>query len=341
MESPTLAARMSIEETICDWWLRQIHLAIPWLDVRNSAPPEALVIEVGEFSVKPPLLTGSILVRRGGREVFIAALGGPVALPSGAEALSPIGLRLPKAMTLRRTLVLPSKAIKYLKTAIGFEMDRITPFSVAEVFYSYDLKRERENLKLSLLIVPRLTVQPLFVALSKMDITPSFIESGSGIVQLRRRIKPPNPVRTTLWFICVFLGLCIATIPVLQQQRHLNELTHQLKSLAPEQKKLLVVHQELATAELNRQISEISKENADELRELQILTDALPNGTWLTSLTMTSNEITFSGESSDAAHLILVLSASPSFHDASLIGPITYSSITASETFTIQAFISE
>jgi general secretion pathway protein L len=78
----------------------------------------------------------------------------------------------------------------------------------------------------------------------------------------------------------------------------------------------------------------------DTVQILAALTNALPDGTFLTDFTLKSGDLTIDGQSSDAARLISVLSAAPGFHDPSFIAPVTRAINGQADLFSIRATVS-
>ena len=322
---------------IFGWWRGQIKSVFPW----RRGQPDALIIDVREFGRSPQRLTGRLLARHRGRETFIASLSTSLRLPLGG-AWPAVALRLPAAMTLHRELALPAKAERHLKTTLHFEMDRLTPFDPSEVFWSVSaLTREKQVLKLTLSLIPRSIVEPLLAALQQMNLTPSFVETGFGPISLgQRNVRHANPVRNALIMVCCTFGLLITLTPFLHQQYRLNAINHQLRELQPRRQVLSSLHQQLAALNAGEIIATAAHENGDELQALAMLSNALPNGSWLDSLSMTPGQVTIDGQSDDAAHLISSLAASTSFTDPSFAGPIMLDDNGAAW-FSIQAAISK
>lgn len=322
------------------WWLGQIRSLAPWLPA--SGQRDALILDIEKFSAAAPALAGNVLARRGGSEEFVGALDQSFRLPPEAASLQAIGLRLPSAMALHRRLVLPEKAEHHLQAAIGFEMDRLTPFAAGEVFWSvYGVKREQRKLKLTLMVVPRAIVEPLLEMLARMQLAPAFIENGSGRIQLRQRGgKPASRSRLALSALCCALVLGIAGVPVIRQQQRMDRVDRQLQILAPDRQKLVFLRRELANLGMSRAIAAAARENGDALQILAMLTNALPDGTWLNALSLTPDQVILAGQSNDAARLISALAAMPGFRNPGFTGPITRAADGA-ELFTIHAAISK
>ncbi|HYP62712.1 MAG TPA: PilN domain-containing protein, partial [Acidocella sp.] len=74
---------------------------------------------------------------------------------------------------------------------------------------------------------------------------------------------------------------------------------------------------------------------------LAILTDALPDDTWLSDLTLKNGDLTFDGQSANAAQLIGLLSAVPGLRDPSFTAPVTRTADGKADLFSLHATVSE
>jgi general secretion pathway protein L len=321
-----------------DWWKRQISALAPPLF--QSGPPDALLIDVQQFTPHPHgiRLAGNVLARRNGVEVSIAHLDAPFQRPAGFPPSSPVRLRLPKDMTLQRIVTFPAMAKLHLRTAVAFEMDRLTPFNAQDVLWSIgQSKREGKNLQLSLLIVPRSTVDALITALGRMALFPSILESDSGCLRLAQPARTPvNRLQRSLWVLCGGLAVAFLSIPIVEQQHQLNTANNQIARLMPQQQALSALRERLAVFDSSRAVDNAARKNADQLRILAQLTSALPDGTWLDQLTLAGDDITMAGQSGNAADLIAALAAAPGFSNPSFTAPVTRTADRGADLFSLQ-----
>jgi general secretion pathway protein L len=308
---------------------------------QTRKPPDALVIDVEQFGDAPPVLAGALLARRRGIEKFMATLHPALSLPPEVSTSSLMILRLPPAMTLRRTLILPAKTERYLKSVIGFELDRLTPFSADEVFWSISgLTRHKDRLKFCLSIVPRSIAAPLFTVLTQMRLKPLFLEVGSDLISTRS-LNPlpmsPSPMQRAWVGLCCTLAIIATFLPLGLQQWRLEEVNHQLTVLAPELRELTALKRDAQLANAGLALIAAARGNGDALQILAALTEALPNGTWLSRLSMTPGHIILMGKSDDAARLIIALTAASDFHNPNFVGAVNQLDGKNVATFTIRA----
>lgn len=324
-----------------EWWLRQVATAFARRP--EAVPPDALIVDVEEFSVAPSRLRGRILIRRGGCERFAGSLEQRVGSAAEMAAPQTVILRLPAALTLQRRLTLPAMAAGDLQGVIGFELDRLTPFAKDEVLWgSFGQMRGPRNWQLTLFIVPKSVLHPLSAALGRIGFVATSVESGRGCIRLdQRRRKPAGLAKFAPLGICGAMLLGIVSIPVIQQQRRLIEIDRQLEILAPARQALGSLRRQYAMLNAARSMAAAALNGGDQLPILAALTGVLPNGTWLTSLNLAPRAITFSGQSANAAQLITLLAASPLFQNPSFIGPVIRAGDGGGQLFSIKAGIAQ
>jgi general secretion pathway protein L len=338
-----------------EWWLRQIR-SLP-VGRRRAGLPNAVIFAIDELRLEPALAAaGNVLIRRDGREVQTAMLSLPhqdpvaalPALPPGLRA----GLRLPAGMMLRRDVALPMAAARDLTQLLTFEMDRLTPFTADELLWSTGPAQvgpaqlgprgpsaNRESLKFSLLMVPRRPVEALLTALDQAGLRPAFVECENGRIELRRHATPRQNGQRAVWALCGALALACLVAPVIRQQLALNDAAGQIAALQPAMGEAQTLRARFAAATAAQTAVTTAQQKGDALRSLAVLTNALPDGTWLTDLTLSAGNLTINGQSQDAAALIAVLAATPAFHDPRFIAPVTRAPGGDADLFSINATV--
>ena len=141
-----------------EWWGRQLLELVPRRLRGETSGGDGLIVD----ATQQGLLT--LLARRRGTEGRIgqirldekaqASLRQAVAGRAGRDSLR---LRLPGATVLERSVTLPLAAERDLERVLGYEMERLTPFTAAEVFWGFATEeRDRARARLAL----RLTHRP-------------------------------------------------------------------------------------------------------------------------------------------------------------------------------------
>jgi len=322
------------------WWVRQLRSLLPRRFARQA--PDATIIAVDRYVDDPHAATGAILLRRGGAESQTAALDMSRPLAATPARALATGLRLPEEMVLHRDVSLPLAAERDLATVLNFQMDRLTPFDAKDVFWGVSsLRRDaaRGTLLLTLIVVLRRPVEALLDALNSVNLKPSFLESPAGRIEFATTDGTNPRLRIALYGLCAALALLCLVIPVLRQQLALNTAAAQIAALAPARAEALQLRQRLAIASSGQAAITAAEQSGDTLQALAALTAALPDGTWLSDLTLKSGDLTIDGESSHAARLIAVMAGSPGFHDPKFIAPVTRAIDGSADLFSIHATV--
>lgn len=313
---------------------------------RGTGQQDALIIEINRLAADAAGgLGGTLLLRRSGQETQLQLLDfiHPSPVPP-VQKLATV-LRLPQGAVLCREVVLPLAAARNLPSVISFEMDRLTPFASDEVYWGVsDLTpdRARGKLRLRLSVVLRSQLEALLESLASLCLTPAFIEAETGRIDLAvSRLRPVRLRETTLSALCGLLALSCLTTPLLRQQLALDAAAQDIAAYAPDAQTAQVLRQQLAAVASGRVAIAEARRARDALKVLAALTDALPDGTWLSDLTLKSGDLTFDGQSADAAQLIGRLSTVPTLKDPSFTAPVTRTADGKADQFSLRVTISQ
>lgn len=318
------------------WWTAQMRALLPPALARRVAARETLIIDIDRLEDTPQ---GNLLLRREGREHLLQGLAPP---PPSVAGL-PTGLRLPRGLVLSREVALPHAALRDLPTVLGFEMDRLTPFSAQELIWSAsgirpDKARGRVSLRLT--FVPRAPVEALLAGLAGLHLAPGFIEAEDGRIELAGpRHGSARPRWASLPAACAVLGLLCLAAPFVRQQLALNATAQTIANASPAAHTAMALRHQLAVTASGRSAIAAARHGGDALRVLALLTDALPDGTWLSDLTLKSDDLTIDGQSGNAAQLIGLLSAVPGLRDPGFTAPVTRTADGKADLFSLHATV--
>lgn len=320
------------------WWVGQMRaLARPLLPPAPSLP-DALIVAMDGLDDE-----GTLLLRRDGKETGLHSLahGRAPATPSGLAT----GLRLPPGLVLSRELTLPLAAARDLRTLVGFELDRLTPFAADELYWGVSgivQDRARARLVCTISIALRSQVEALRAKLAVFNLAPSFIEAGAGRIELSGVAPPPaQHWRMGLAGLCGVLALACIVTPFVRQQIALNDAAQIIADAAPAAHVAQGLRQQLAAAAQGRAAITQARHQGDALQVLATLTDALPDDTFLSDLTLKNGDLSFDGQSANAAQLIGLLSSVPGLRDPSFTAPVTRTADGKADIFALHATVSE
>jgi general secretion pathway protein L len=328
--------------TFFRWWGEQLAELVPtsWLNLFAKSTDAAILEIRGE--------TFSLWVRQDGKDYQLAK--GPLSslkaiITSVANLPQLLLLRIPVEQALGKQLSLPSAARRDLKSLLGFEISRETPFEQSEVYWNYEITgqdRERAKLEVELVIVPRpLADEAMATAgAAGFDAAALEVESRPGQplliwVGAQRPMRQVLPYRKLFPLAAVTGGLAAAFIILsfVGQQWSLfiaDQTIARLQSQAREASDLRQAANHRLAA-----IGFLGKGTGGALSILAAATHALPDDTYLTSIGAHDGRVTLAGYSQSAASLIGLLEKSPSFREPAFDSPLTQDQDSDEEKFTL------
>lgn len=260
-------------------------------------------------------------------------------------------LRFPAGQALVRVLTLPLAAEKNLCQVAGFEMDRLTPFTAAQVYYdvaALERQPEQRRLRIELIAVPRAAVEPVLTYLRQQGLPPDALEIAGarpGLNLLPLEQRPRRGLWSQRWrsaaIIVSFLLVAAAVLLPIWQQRSLvldaltridqaQKAAHQAMALRDQ------LDRNLATSRMLAQKKQSIPARIDLLREL---TAILPDDTWVERLQIKGDTVQIIGQSSKASALIGIVESSKLFNGAAFTSPVTTDPRTGKERFMLNARI--
>ena len=275
-------------------------------------------------------------------------------LPEAAAAI----VELSPAQIVRRQVQLPFGTEDRIADVIGFEMDRLTPFSADDVyFHSRIAGRDtaRRVIKVDLILALRKTVDEILERLEQRQIIASKVtlpgaaettERGLASVNLLPadrtvKAKSRRPLLTTALTALAALLLVVAvTYPFVQQQIQLGRLEKQISELQPAA--VAAGETRGAIVEAGRQSNFFADKRNSTPTKIQLLdelTRVVPDDTWLTRIQITGTTVRIQGESEGASSLIGLIEASELLHDARFSSPVTKNPRTSNDRFVVEAQI--
>jgi general secretion pathway protein L len=259
-------------------------------------------------------------------------------------------LRLGEADVLGKTVSLPLAAERELDQALAFEMDRETPFTAEELYWSHRvIGADRQNGRLSvrLSLVPKANLDPLLTDLAAVGIRPTRLEIADGAD--KGTYLPINGDGThkhhashrLLWpaaVCCTALALAAVLTPFVRQELTLASLNSQVAETRAAAAEADTLRQEIDRLSGSAGFIESERDKAGRpLAVLAATTRILPDDTYLTEMELRQRKLTLSGRSAGAARLIGPLAADPEFRNPGFSAPVTRLEALRAELFTINA----
>jgi general secretion pathway protein L len=197
-----------------------------------------------------------------------------------------------------------------------------------------------------LTIVPRAPLQPILAALRLAGLAPARIESSDAAgLQPAIPLSDEQPDRSWLgprteagaFACCGFLAAVAVALPLVQQAIASARLDDEIAAVKPQVTEVEALRTKIANAATSSGVvAAANSKVGSALQAIGLLTDILPDDTFLTALSVRGRKVTFSGRSVAAARLIGMMAANPQVHNPAFTAPVIRDDTSGSEMFSIQ-----
>ncbi len=274
---------------------------------------------------------------------------------AGAGGTGIVLLRLPPGSALQRDVTLPLGAEAALERVLTYEMDRLTPFAAADVFFTWTvLRRDREagRLRLLLSLIPKAPLLPMLEACRaagagpraiEVDLPPDGQVAGGRLSIPLAHERPAAAMRERRMLAlagsgCAALAVAAALLPFVLQAVGSSRLDRDIAALRPRVDAVQALHRRLAGGSAGADLVEDERRRlGDTLQVIAAVTRVLPDDSFLTDLTLRQGQLTISGQSPAAARLIPAISADPNFTAPAFSAPVTRIEGQNTDLFSIRA----
>lgn len=260
-------------------------------------------------------------------------------------------VNLSVAQAARRQVNLPIAAEDRLGDVLVFEMDRLTPFSTADIYYDYRvIKRDSAHgtITVDLVIALRKTVDDLMERLVQRNIEVSQLTlvgaaASTNLLPKDRRaaVGPILPIiPTMLTGVAAILAIIAIGYPLAMQQMEINQLELEVGELRPTALAADEIRARIAAAEQQSDFFADRWNRAPtKIKMLNELARLIPDDTWLTRLEVNGNTVRIHGESERASSLIGLIEESGLLQDPHFSSPVTKNPRTGNDRFAIEALV--
>jgi general secretion pathway protein L len=243
-------------------------------------------------------------------------------------------LRVPLPWVLLKRAVFPAAARENLRQVIGFEMDRLTPFTMDQVFYDFrvlESDTDAPRLPVELAIVPRARVESWLTLLTGKGGGPAAIDADG--LWSRINFLPPDArprldrgrllVNGALILIFLLLLAAALGIPLWQKSGIIDELNEKVALARREANAVLDIQTQLEKSrESLDYVTSRRREAPTVLEALKEVTVLLPDDTWLQQFELKQGKLQLRGMSAQATALIKRLEDSPAFEGVGFRSPV-------------------
>jgi general secretion pathway protein L len=336
---------------VLHWWARQIRALLPRGLLPDASQSDALLVAMAGTSDSPEV---HLSLRRRRRETPLGSFpmdeaGRRAATAAIRQRAGRVILRPDPAAVLERKVTLPLAAEHDVPRVLHYEMDRLTPFTAEQVFWSAIIERRDRpagRLEIRLSLLPKSLVQPVLAAIEAIGLKVSAIETAShdGAPRLIDLVPPSSQRRSTLaiaWGACGVLTLIALATPFVTQSLARRAVEVRIADLQPRVAQVEALRRRLAAGSAGNDV--IATEHAgtgDALQVLATVTELLPDDTVLADLTLRQGKLSISGRSRAAPLLIPAMAGDPTLHNPSFAAPVTRTPDGNADTFVIRAELS-
>jgi len=325
-----------------------------WLVRRPAAPATALVI--APDSIQHSVVdTVTLSTRRRRREQVVGHLVlDEAGLATLRQALSrlgrrvPVSLRISPDLLLEREVNLPLATESDVGNALRFSIDTLTPFTAEELFWSWAIilrDRVHGRLHVRISLVRKAAMEKLIAALERAGIAPKMLEfpvsdAETRTIALGGMVPRSFTLRRGLAGLGGFgvgVAFTLAVLPMVMQMRASAATEAQIAALQPRVAQVLALRRAAGNTDGLDAIAHERARVGNALQVLAIVTDSLPDDTYLTELSLRQRTLALVGQSGAAAKVIVALSAEPMLHKTEFVAPVTRAPTGGRDTFSIAA----
>ncbi|MDR3445380.1 PilN domain-containing protein [Dyella sp.] len=336
---------------LCRWWLDELAQMLPlFLRPWFSGDIEWHVIaSVGDqwqwcspHATTPLACWSDTEAEAQQRDVIGKALDG--LSPDAARFV----LLVPDAWVLRRRVTFPLAARNTLRQVASYEIDRQTPFCVADVVYEIEVPAFAVNhgqLSTELIVVPRSLLDPLLARFRELGIVLDAVDVREGDGRKGLNLLPAADVprrtnrRARLNLILLASAVLLCTFSMLQwvhnRELALRVMQDEVARMQLEGKAVSVLRQELQDhAGAKGFLAERKKSRVSTLSILQELSIRLPQNAWLERLNIDpAGQVGMQGQGTQAALLLEALKGAAWLAEPAFQGSIQKDAVTSKERF--------
>ncbi|HKS89589.1 MAG TPA: PilN domain-containing protein [Stellaceae bacterium] len=330
------------------WWLDEIKSAYrdaaAWL---QSLDRKRLTVEAGEHR----------WVLRGPERKLVEIDWQTAGADAARQRLSELARRsrrrgvvsveIPAERTLNKSISLPASAEAQLDRILPFEIGRYFPFPAERVYYRYRIlghtggSTGAPSISVEIVLVPRDVVTSIAAELSAAGLRLGGIalRSAGGALPIavdKETARPGAPAavrRRHAYAIAVMASIAAVSWPLAQQIR-IAAMQHEITQLKPRAEAALREReQRQRTVEQENAFAQLYAARPPLIAVLDTMSLALPDGSWLTSLSISGRDVVLQGLSPSAATIALSLGHNGSFDHIAFRTPIAREAATGLERF--------
>lgn len=329
--SPTTTHGWDGLHRFLDAWASGLRLAVParWRQRWFPPPMEAwLRLDDGEHAW---------VARRdvGGLEAADRHIDAAAVLARHPDL--PRWLLLPPQLVARVPVTLPLAAAGQLRQALQFEVDRQTPFTLADVAFdarALQADSVAKTVLAELIVVPRAKLAPLLARAQALGIRLQGVDvadvdgrpAGVNLLPDEARWTPVNRWRRrNLWLALSVLALLVlgAVVSVQRQNARATDLEARLQRDRVQARLVAAQRQQLVDySEAAQQIQALRDRRPSLVVVQNALAERLAGNAWVERISIQGDQLQLSGQSPQATRLVPALQGSTLWRDVTMSGAV-------------------
>ena len=271
-----------------------------------------------------------------------------------------IVLRIPKKLSIKQNILLPSAAEANIQQVLTYELDKYTPFNKDQVYFDFiQIAKEKKttHLHLVLVLVKKTTLDSMYERCLTLGLTPSFSDAMvhpviSGDTSSRYNLLPTNlcqksnkkPLFIMLASFLTVLAMLMVMLfyPLSKLEEGLDKLKHhrhlvEKVALEIEESKKGIDYLYQATQDVIDKQSELPAI----INVIDTVSQVFNDETWVSQLRYSNKTLQLTGQSSNASSLIELLEKTDVFKSTKFISPVTKDNRSGMERFKISTEITK
>jgi general secretion pathway protein L len=248
---------------------------------------------------------------------------------------------------LIRRIQLPTQVKENLARVLEYEIDRLTPFSAAEVYFDYRLiggAGGSGQLSVELAVMKRSRMQRWLDLFAEAGVKPARLtwqgawdEANLFPASMRQRgDRRTRYLAALLWFVLLALITALAVTPLWQKRVIASDMGERLSQVRRQAAEVADLKAELEDAAQSANFVFRQKHSSPYAVELlRILTELIPDNSWVFQLDLNDGKVEIRGESTQATNLIEILAQEPAFRNVTFKSPVVGVKNTDQERFHI------
>lgn len=240
----------------------------------------------------------------------------------------------------------PEAIQENLRQVIGYQLDRLSPFSTDRAYYSAELlghDRKTKEINVNVQVIPKHIADRVLNQLKEMGVPEVHLLSvmGSSSAAPIGHTTQQDLAQNWSWIPLGFMVTALIgslAAPIAYKMRRVEQIDSALAQVRQHSAAQLQVREQLnAAEEAMTFLTERRRTSPVALDVAEHLSQVLPAHTWLDRLTIEGSSLSIKGESAAALDLIDLLEGSPMLSEVKFKSPVTRSKDSNTDKFQIQA----